>query len=120
MAFVMDEHKDVIQKVTLNIGTFLGCENAEDAHLTLREPSYLETLALKRYATKGEEAIAEYMETMLPVFLVEHDIYKTADVLATNGEVCELVFSKMELADFVAGEFFKAVFTSRLSKTEEK
>lgn len=120
MAFVMDEHKDVIQKVTLNIGTFLGCENAEDAHLTLRETNYLETLALKKASAKGEEGVAEYMKTFLPAILVEHDIFKTADVLATNEEVTELVFSKMELGDFVAGEYFKAVFTSRLSKTEEK
>lgn len=120
MAFIMDQHTDVIQKVTLNIGTFLGCEKAEDAHLTLRETNYLETLALKKAATEGEEGLAKYMKAVLPSVLLEHDIYKTADVLATNEEVCELIFSKMELGDFVAGEYFKAVFTSRLSKTEEK
>lgn len=121
MAFVMDEHKDVIQKITVNIGTFLGCETDEEVHLTFRESSYLETLGLKNAFT-GEDAenLAKYIKKIFPDILVEHDIYKTKDVLASNEEVCELIFSKSVLADYVSGEYFKAVFSSQLSKTEEK
>ena len=121
MAFVMDEHKDVIQKITVNIGTFLGCEKDEDVHLTFRESNYLETLGLKKAFTGEDmENVAKYIEKIFPSVLVEHDIYKTQDTLASNEEVCNLIFSKTALADFVSGEYFKAVFSSQLSKTEEK
>lgn len=120
MAFILSQHKDVIQKITLNIGNFLGSENAEDAKLTLREPNYLETIGLKKAASEGEEGLARYMSEVLSELLVEHNIYKTEEDLASNQEVCDLIFSKVELADYVASEYFKAVFTSRLSKNEEK
>ena len=120
MAYVMAEH-DATQKVVVNIGTFLGCEKAEDVHLTFRESSYLETLAIKKaYASDGEEGLAREIKKIFPSALVEHDIYRDKDTLATNEEVCELVFSKWELADYVSGEYFKAVFSSQLSKIEEK
>jgi len=120
MAFVMSEH-NVVQKITLNIGNFLGCEKAEDVQLTFRESTYLETLGLKKSLSDGgENALAEEISKIFPSILVEHDIYKTKDTLATNEEVRDLIFSKTDLADYVAGEYFKMVFSSQLSKTEEK
>ena len=121
MAFVIDEHKDVIQKITVNIGTFLGCETDEEVHLTFRESNYLETLGIKKsFTSEGEEGLAREIKKILPTVLVEHDIYRTQGTLASNEEVCDLIFSKVGLADYVSGEYFKAVFSSQLSKTEEK
>lgn len=110
---------DYIQKVTINFGSILGCEKDEDAFVTLKEMTTLDSVRLSDL--DGDRVgIITYYKEMLPNIIVDHSLYKDENTKMTNQEVAEFIFAKLDLASKVMNDYNAAVFRSRPNNTKEK
>lgn len=106
-----------IVKVVINVGNFLGCEKAEDAHITLREMAAIDVIRLKDASKKGEQELLEFFKGILPEVLIDHDFFATDAEKMKNEEVAEIVFGSMPLATYVIEEYTKLLNFTQRSKT---
>jgi len=121
---MFDISKDMdkaIQKVTVYIGDLLGLEKKEDCFVTLSEPEALDTVKIQRVQKEDNKAewALEYFKTIFPRILVDHDIMN-AGRKCSNEDVCNLIFKKMSVAEYIVAQYFDAVFHSPQQKTNEQ
>jgi hypothetical protein len=104
------DYENYIVKVRIDIGLELGLENEADAFIELKELPTRETMRMKEIYAKGEVALLEYFEEILPVCVLNHNLYETEEKKMSNEEVTKLIFEKSILATKVIGEFIDKVF----------
>ena len=109
-----------IQKVRINIGKLVGLESDEECYLILKELPTLEVLKLKEAHDKGLQAIMEFFKEIIPLILVEHNLYETEQQKMSNKDVADFIFEKSELTNKVISEYSNASFFTQTSKNEDK
>lgn len=99
-------------KVRVSIGKELGLENENEAFIELKEIPTLETLNLKEMTTKSEIELLQYFKKILPMIIIDHNLYLEENSKMSNEEVVDMVFEKNTLATKVIGDYLeKAFFT---------
>lgn len=106
-------------KVKVNVGLVLGCDTDEEAFIELRELDTQSMMKLKEASEKGEAAYMEYMKSVLPSIITEHNLYREEGKLMSNTEVMELVFSKLDLTTKVVSEYMSQAFRISGSGTDK-
>jgi len=97
-------------KVTINIGTLLGCPTDEEAFIELREMDTQSMMKLKEASEKGEASYMDFMKSVLPSIITEHNLYREEGKLMSNTEVTDLIFSKLDLTTKVVSEYMAHAF----------
>lgn len=115
------EGRTAIQEVKICFGDLVGSEK-EDVWVTLAEPDTFDCLKLKsqpKDVISDPNYLVGFFKEIFPKYIVDHGFCK-GSVKATTEEVTEFIFRKMSVADYVTGEYFRAVFLSPQSKTKER
>ena len=115
------EGRSAVQEVKICFGDLIGKEK-EDAWVIIEEPDTFDCLKIK--ATPKDELgkpdfIIGYFKEIFPKYLVDHSFTKGNDK-ATTDEVSAFIFRKMPVADYVTGEYFKAVFLVPQNQRKER
>lgn len=113
--------RNAVQEVKVCFGDLVGKEK-EDVWVIIEEPDTFDCLKIK--STPKEELgkadfILGYFKEIFPKYLVDHSFTKGNEKAPTE-DVAKFIFRKMPVADYVTGEYFKAVFLAPQSKTNER
>ena len=109
--FIRNKNYDnCIQKVRVDVGTYVGLDKDDEAFITLRELPTFEMLGLKDAYDKGEEEIIRYIKEILPALIVDHNFYEDEKTKMTNEALSNLIFEKVDLANKVIREYTSAAF----------
>ena len=119
--FVRQKQLDnCIQKIRINIGTNVGLEKDDECFIVLKELPTLEVLKLKKAHDEGIEAVMQYFKDILPLILVDHNLYETEQQKMTNEAVADLIYDKNDLTYKVITEYSNSTFFTRQSQKEGK
>lgn len=110
--FVKNKNYDrAIQKVRIEVGTLVGCEEDSEAYITLKELPTKDMIELRKQSQANDEgSFIEYMRTVLPHIIVDHNFYQTEQKKMSNEEVTEFIFEKLELTSKVLMEYINRSF----------
>ncbi len=114
------DYEKFLIKVRVNIGKELGLENENEAFIELKEIPTLETMNLKEMTSKSEKELIQYFKNMLPMIIVDHNLYVSENIKMSNEEVVEIVFEKNTLATKVIGDYLQNAFFTSAPKKGEK
>lgn len=119
--FVRNKNYDsAIQKIRIDVGTFVGLEKDDEAYVVLKELPTSEMLALKEASEKGEDAIMDFFKTVLPKIMTDHNFYETEQQKMTNAAVTDLIFERLTLSNKVISSYSNASFFTLQKPSEEK
>ena len=106
-------YDNAIQKVRVDFGTLIGLEKDEDAYVVLKELPTLEMMQLNEAHEKGRKELLEFFVEVLPLIIVEHNLYETETEKRSNDEVARFIYEKLDLTGKVIGEYASASFFTR-------
>lgn len=112
-------YNNAIQKVTIEVGTYVGLKEDEEAFITLKELPTMETLKLKK-STETEEEILSFFKEVLPVIIVDHNFYESETKKMTNEALRDFIFERMALSTKILKDYSHASFFSQRRIREEK
>lgn len=114
------DYENAIRKVTIKFGTKLNCETDDDAVIIVREPSELEALEWNEARKEGSKSSMEAFKKILGNSIVKHNLMEDDVKPMSNEAVADLIYQKIDLCNFVIGEWSKQVFTSPTNSKEGK
>ncbi|MCK9482615.1 MAG: hypothetical protein M0R38_12815 [Bacteroidia bacterium] len=116
------DYEKCIQKVKIEVGTFVGLEKDEDVFITLKELPTIQMLQLKEASEKGENETLIFLKELLPFILVDHNFFEdeSTKVKMKNEEVANLLFESLNLTAKVVNEYTQASFFSQAQNTGSK
>lgn len=115
------EGRIAIQAVKICFGDLVGKEK-DDVWVVLEEPDTSDCMKIKtqpKEVLENAEFIINFFKGILPKYLIDHS-FCNGEVKASAEEVRDFIFRKMSVADYVTGEYFRAVFLTPQSKTKER
>ncbi len=118
--FIKSKHYDsAIQKVQINVGTFVGLNSDEEAFIVLKELPTLQMLKLKESSEKGETETLVLLQDLLPLILVDHNFYEDegSHKKMKNEEVSSLIFESLDLTVKVVSEYTSSSFFTQRRKS---
>ena len=111
-------YDNALRKVKIEFGTLIGLEEDQEAYVTLKELSTMETLNLKEVSQTGDQtSMMAYFKQVLPKIIVAHNLYETENTIMTPEAVADFIFEKLELTSKVMAEYTKAMF--RVNKSAD-
>ena len=116
-----NEIGNAVQEVKICFGDLLGKEK-DDVYVVLSEPDTFDCLKLKGRPSedyKNAEFILSYFKEIFPKYLIDHNFISDGKKADTK-DISEFIFRKINISDYVAGEYFKAVFLSPQSNRKER
>lgn len=119
--FIKSKNLDnCIQKVKVEIGTFVGLEKDDEAYILLKELPTIEMLKLKDAADESENEILTLFKELLPLIIIEHNFYEDekGQKRMPNEEVSSIIFNSLDLTIKVVNEYTQASFFTRAEKKE--
>ena len=114
------DRNKAIQRVSIEIGTYLGCASDSEAFIEVREPNEFEILRWREETQKSTLKGAEYFKMLLVDMIVDHNLMEDENARMKTPDVVDLICAKTELFDYVLSTWTQKVFRSRLNNTEGK
>lgn len=112
-------YDNALRKVKIEFGTLIGLEEDQEAYVTLKELSTMETLNLKEVSQTGDQnSMMAYFKQVLPKIIVAHNLYETENTIMTPEAVADFIFEKLELTSKVMAEYTKAMFRVKPKGTD--
>jgi hypothetical protein len=119
--FIREKNYDnFIAKVRIHIGLELGLEKEDEAFIEIKELPTVETMKMKSVYEEGEVALIEYFKSILPIAIIDHNLYESESVKMSSEAVANLIFEKTNLATKVIGEYIDKVFFTLAKKNGDK
>lgn len=109
-----------IQKVRINVGTYVGLEKDEDAFVTLKEMPTMDMMKLRKVYSQDETEVMNFFKEVLPRIIVDHNFYETEQKKMTTDKLTNLIFESIELSSKVMGDYSSASFFTHKKKTGSK
>lgn len=106
-------YENAIQKVRVDFGTLIGLEKDEDAYVVLKELPTLEMMKLNEAHEKGRKELLEFFKDVLPLIIVDHNLYETEKQRMSDEDVAAFIYEKLDLTGKVIGEYASASFFTR-------
>ena len=106
-------YKNAIQKIKVEFGTLIGLEKDEEAYVVLKELPTMEMMQLNEAHEKGRKELLEFFKTVLPLIIVEHNLYETENQKMTSEAVASFIYEKLVLTGKVIGDYASASFFTR-------
>lgn len=118
--FVKTRNYDkAIQKVRIEVGTYVGLEKDDEAFLILKELPTADMLKLKDTNGGNTETLTFFKEVM-PHIIVDHNFYETEQKKMKNEDVVEFIFEKFDLCTKVLADYSNASFFTQRKGREGK
>ena len=118
--FIKTKNYDrAIQKVRIEVGTYVGLERDDEAFLVLRELPTGDMLKLTG-TNGGDTETLSFFKEVLPHIIVDHNFYETEQKKMKNEDVVEFIFDKFDLCTKVLSEYSNASFFTRRKGKEGK
>ena len=118
--FVKTRNYDkAIQKVRIEVDTYVGLEKDDEAFLILKELPTQDMLKLKDTNGGNTETLTFFKEVM-PHIIVDHNFYETEQKKMKNEEVVEFIFEKFDLCTKVLSDYSNASFFTQRKGKEGK
>ena len=117
--FVRSESKNKgLQTVRLNLGQYFDQEKPEDVYIVLQETTIEQSMNLAKDPTS--ESMVKKFTALLPVILIEHNLYEEPGVLMETSEVVKLIQQKSRLLHQIMKEYTSALFPAPPKQNEDK
>lgn len=113
-------YENAIQKIRVDFGTIIGLEKDEDAFVVLKELPTMEMMQLNEAHEKGRKELLEFFKDVLPLIIVDHNLYETEKQKMSNEDVASFIYEKLDLTGKVIGEYASASFFTQQNAEDGK
>ncbi len=113
-------YENAIQKIRVDFGTLIGEEKDEDAYVVLKELPTMEMIELSSAHDKGTAELMEFFHKVLPLIIVDHNLYETEKEKMTAQAVTDFIYEKVDVTSKVVSEYASSAFFTRQRATDEK
>ena len=103
-------YENAIQKIRVEFGTLIGLETDEEAYVVLKELPTMEMMQLNEAHEKGRKELLEFFKDVLPLIIVDHNLYETETEKMSNEAVAAFIYEKLDLTGKVIGDYASASF----------
>ncbi|MBO4393480.1 MAG: hypothetical protein J5800_03970 [Spirochaetales bacterium] len=103
-------YENAIQKIRVEFGTLIGLESDEEAYVVLKELPTMEMMQLNEAHEKGRKELLEFFKDVLPLIIVDHNLYETETEKMSNEAVAAFIYEKLDLTGKVIGDYASASF----------
>ena len=118
--FVRKGSTTYIQKVRVEVGTYLGLETDAEAFIEMKEIPTIQMMELREAYEKGDRALMEFFRDLMPSIIVDHNFYETEKEKMKPEAITEIVFGSLDLTRKVMDEYTQSSFFTRPRGKEEK
>ena len=113
-------YENAIQKIRVDFGTIIGLEKDEDAFVVLKELPTMEMMQLNEAHEKGRKELLEFFKDVLPLIIVDHNLYETEKQKMSNEDLASFIYEKLDLTGKVIGEYASASFFTQQKAEDGK